>query len=603
MLLSSVAAPDSRTTITLGKARTTASSILFVQEVPAQAAHTASALDIAWRAALGPVYHSGSIVSKNGTVQLNATAGAYVFGTEFYEPSGGSPISWIAFYRNGSGNFNTVAQSSVDYDHYDDGTGTLALIPVGEFARHALYVVGDGVNEKYLLVYAQVTYPTLSDAQTGVLPPAPGTWTGNIALIASVIVQNTAIPVDRIQQINDERPRLGFRASGINVITDHGDLTGLLEDDHPQYLLTNGLRPLAGNLDMGTFNIVNLGQVNGVTVQTHASRHLPNGADPLTTAAPVSIGVANSIGMQNSFARSDHVHDHGSLPGGGLHALATTSVAGFMSAADKTIVDNLSVTYLSLGGGILTGNLTLDNQQQIRFREQSINGTNSVALQAPASLAADYTVTLPTSLGSVNQVLTTDASGNLSWSSVQPLDSTLTALAAYNTNGLLTQTAADTFTGRTITGTTNQVIVTNGNGVSGNPTLSLPQDIHTAATPIFAGLTLSGFGTGIVHANASGVLSSSLIVDGDVSSSAAIARSKIASGSANHVVINDGSGNLSSEAALSVTRGGTGLSTLTSGQLLVGAGTSAVTFQPFASTNTASALCNEMDLAILLQVL
>jgi len=69
-------------------------------------------------------------------------------------------------------------------------------------------------------------------------------------------------------------------------------------------------------------------------------------------------------------------------------------------------------------------------------------------------------------------------------------DSTLTALAAYNTNGILTQTAADTFTGRTITGTANQITVSNGNGVAGNPTLSLPQDIHTSATPQFARLGL-----------------------------------------------------------------------------------------------------------------
>ncbi len=213
-------------------------------------------------------------------------------------------------------------------------------------------------------------------------------------------------------------------------------------------------------------------------------------------------------------------------------------------------------------GDTMSGALTMNAQNQVRFADA--DSSNYVALQSPTTIGTNYTLTLPTSLGSVNQVLTTDASGNLSWSSVQPLDSTLTALAAYNTNGLLTQTAADTFTGRTITGTTNQVIVTNGNGVSGNPTLSLPQDIHTAATPIFAGLTLSGFGTGIVHANTSGVLSSSLIVDADVSSSAAIARSKIGAGTANHVVINDGSGNLSSEAALSVSRGGTGLSTLTS---------------------------------------
>jgi hypothetical protein len=51
-------------------------------------------------------------------------------------------------------------------------------------------------------------------------------------------------------------------------------------------------------------------------------------------------------------------------------------------------------------------------------------------------------------------------------------DPTIAALAAYNTNGIVTQTAADTFTGRTITGTTDQITVTDGDGVSGNPTIA-----------------------------------------------------------------------------------------------------------------------------------
>lgn len=68
----------------------------------------------------------------------------------------------------------------------------------------------------------------------------------------------------------------------------------------------------------------------------------------------------------------------------------------------------------------------------------------------------------------------------------QPIDTTLTAFAAYNTAGLITQTAADTFTGRTITGTANQVTVTNGDGVSGNPTLSLPSAVTGALSILVA---------------------------------------------------------------------------------------------------------------------
>lgn len=55
----------------------------------------------------------------------------------------------------------------------------------------------------------------------------------------------------------------------------------------------------------------------------------------------------------------------------------------------------------------------------------------------------------------------------------QNADATLTALAGYNTNGLMTQTALDTFTGRTLTGVANRTTVTNGDGIGGNPTVDI----------------------------------------------------------------------------------------------------------------------------------
>lgn len=50
----------------------------------------------------------------------------------------------------------------------------------------------------------------------------------------------------------------------------------------------------------------------------------------------------------------------------------------------------------------------------------------------------------------------------------------LAAIEALASTGLAVRTSADTWATRTITGTAGQITVTNGTGVSGNPTLSLP---------------------------------------------------------------------------------------------------------------------------------
>lgn len=56
---------------------------------------------------------------------------------------------------------------------------------------------------------------------------------------------------------------------------------------------------------------------------------------------------------------------------------------------------------------------------------------------------------------------------------VQAYDAELAAISTLATNGIVTRTSASTAASRTITGTTNVITVTNGDGVSGNPTLTV----------------------------------------------------------------------------------------------------------------------------------
>jgi hypothetical protein len=65
--------------------------------------------------------------------------------------------------------------------------------------------------------------------------------------------------------------------------------------------------------------------------------------------------------------------------------------------------------------GISVANGTSSTGAVIRLGEATANGTNYVGIQAPASLAANVTYTLPTADGTSGQVLSTNGSGTLSW--------------------------------------------------------------------------------------------------------------------------------------------------------------------------------------------
>lgn len=125
--------------------------------------------------------------------------------------------------------------------------------------------------------------------------------------------------------------------------------------------------------------------------------------------------------------------------------------------------------------------LTTDSTQDIT------NKTFDLSLNTLTGTTAEFNAALSDSN------FLTDASIG---STVQAWDSGLDALAAFNTNGFLVQTAANTFAGRTITGTANEITVTNGSGVSGNPVISLPASLDftgkTVTNVTLVDPTLSG---------------------------------------------------------------------------------------------------------------
>jgi hypothetical protein len=101
---------------------------------------------------------------------------------------------------------------------------------------------------------------------------------------------------------------------------------------------------------------------------------------------------------------------------------STTSVISAVPAASPGGTTN-AIQYNNTGVFAGSTNFTFDGTNvqigsQGDLRLGDTDNSNYVALHAPTTITSNYTLTLPATTGSVNQVLQTDGSGNLSFATV-----------------------------------------------------------------------------------------------------------------------------------------------------------------------------------------
>jgi hypothetical protein len=394
ILSTSGSRPDSVNNIILGRVVTNSSTVSFIDDSPLNADHTSNRYGSLFREALGPIYAFGSIVTEGTTAfTLNVTSGEYYYSTNEYLPTGGSGLTFNQYYRDGLGGWNISATTLVNNTQFDNN-GTLSGLTSSAYTKHTLYLVGDGVNEKYFLVLGQNQYQTLVETENALLPEPPSYFTDAVTQIANIYIKQG---LSGITEIEDIRPVIGFKAGGINASSLHANLLGLTSDDHKQYLLVDGSRAMSNNLNMGGNAIVSALTVNGVTVESHASRHQNGGADEIATSTPS----ASAIPKADTFGKLDGWISDASSTVKGLTRLSVNP----LSAATPIAVGINDTRFLKTITGVTNtlGSLIFSNNsgETTSFSGLTLGGLTATTISATTYQNLPATPFLPLSGGTL----------------------------------------------------------------------------------------------------------------------------------------------------------------------------------------------------------
>ncbi len=270
-----------------------------------------------------------------------------------------SPASLPIFYRTGTTLWKKLAASTTpvyldtnipQVNTESGGNWVWTAVPVARYFVYWVIATNDQ-SEPVILVPGQEEATTLTDARDG--NHLSDMLFGNLPIVESKVVARIILrrqgssPFYSLVEVNDYRDLSDEPSGGGSIVGHHGNLTGLGEDDHPQYVVYTGA---IDNIDLGSYTFTTTGTVVGsnIPAPSVAAKVLTSTGIGTATWQDPSPGVTDH-GALTGLGDDDHTQyvTYSGASGTvnlGAQALTTTSTVVGSNIPAPTITDKLLIS-------------------------------------------------------------------------------------------------------------------------------------------------------------------------------------------------------------------------------------------------------------------